>query len=396
MQNAYVGFNEKLKFFARLAQMKNSGEANFTSDDAQNLAQTIASYVQFDNQASGFAITGRRKSLGSSQMDREIPPSADGIVTREFRNRASEFVEKLVLVDYDGEFDFKRVFKNTGLDPTKYKSMVMQNRPGSMGKDAEIFFKAGDNFQKELTRVIMSNPQKFIDALADFEGKKDKGFLWSGSKGVNTPEEREGTKVGESAHRDRRISRGRATCGGATGASRGALRSLAFHARQCTCRRKPITFVLRRPHGHTTCMHISIQRIDPTLALPEYHTKGAVGFDLVTRETTTVEPNKICLIPSNVIVKVPEGTMLIIVPRSSLPRKKGLICPHSIGIIDQDYHGDSDELMVQVQNITDQPVTVERGERIAQGIFVKIERAEWQEVESHGAETRGGFGSTGR
>ncbi len=142
-------------------------------------------------------------------------------------------------------------------------------------------------------------------------------------------------------------------------------------------------------------MHISIQRVDPTLPLPAYQTDGAVGFDLVTRETTVIEPGKIGLVPSNVIVKVPSGYMLMIAPRSSLPRKKGLICPHSIGIIDQDYHGEKDELLVQVQNITDQPVTVERGERIAQGIFVRIERAEWQEVDSHGAETRGGFGSTG-
>ncbi len=142
-------------------------------------------------------------------------------------------------------------------------------------------------------------------------------------------------------------------------------------------------------------MHITIQRVDTTLPLPEYQTHGAVGFDLITRETTIIEAGKIALVPSNAIVKVPEGFMLMIAPRSSLPRKKGLICPHSIGIIDQDYHGEKDELMVQVQNITDQPVTVERGERIAQGIFVKIERAEWQEVDSHGAETRGGFGSTG-
>ncbi|MDB4978684.1 MAG: dUTP pyrophosphatase [Candidatus Peribacteria bacterium] len=141
-------------------------------------------------------------------------------------------------------------------------------------------------------------------------------------------------------------------------------------------------------------MQISIQRIDLTLPLPEYQTSGAVGFDLITRETTIIEPGKIGLVPGNVIVKVPAGTMLIITPRSSLPRKKGLICPHSIGIIDQDYHGEKDELLVQVQNITNAPVTVERGERIAQGIFVRIEKAEWQEVEGHGAETRGGFGST--
>ena len=69
--------------------------------------------------------------------------------------------------------------------------------------------------------------------------------------------------------------------------------------------------------------------------------------------------------------------------------------PHSIGVIACDYHGPDDEIFVQVQNVTDQPVTVERGERIAQGLFVKVEQAQWQEVDGHGAKTRGGFGSTG-
>jgi dUTP pyrophosphatase len=141
-------------------------------------------------------------------------------------------------------------------------------------------------------------------------------------------------------------------------------------------------------------MQVSITRIDKSLPLPQYETSGAVGFDLLTRETTVIEPGAIGLVPSNVIVKVPEGHMLIIAPRSSLPRKKGLVCPHSIGVIDQDYHGPEDELLVQVQNITKEPVTVERGERIAQGLFVRVDRADWQEVDDHGAETRGGFGST--
>lgn len=142
-------------------------------------------------------------------------------------------------------------------------------------------------------------------------------------------------------------------------------------------------------------MLVSVRRIDPSLPLPEYHTNGAAAFDLVTRENTTIAPKSIGLIPSNVIVKVPEGYALLILPRSSLPRKKSLICPHSLGLIDQDYHGEKDEIFVQVQNISDQPVTVERGERIAQGLFVHIAKAQWQEVTSHGAETRGGFGSTG-
>lgn len=141
-------------------------------------------------------------------------------------------------------------------------------------------------------------------------------------------------------------------------------------------------------------MQVAITRIDASLPLPQYESAGAAGFDFVTRETTVIEPGAIGLVPGNVIVKVPDKHMLLIAPRSSLPRKKGLVCPHSIGVIDQDYHGPEDEILIQVQNITAQPVTVERGERIAQGLFVQVDRAEWTEVDSHGAETRGGFGST--
>ncbi len=142
-------------------------------------------------------------------------------------------------------------------------------------------------------------------------------------------------------------------------------------------------------------MQVDIRRIDSSLPLPQYASAGSVGFDLVTRVTTTIEPRAMALVPGNVIVKVPEGYALLIIPRSSLPRKKGLVCPHSIGVIDQDYHGPNDELLVQVQNITEASVIVERGERIAQGVIVKVDTAEWREVNDHGADDRGGFGSTG-
>ncbi len=140
---------------------------------------------------------------------------------------------------------------------------------------------------------------------------------------------------------------------------------------------------------------VSIRRIDQSLPLPSYHTSGAAAFDLVTREDTCVQPGEIGLVPGNVIVKVPEGYALLILPRSSLPRKKMLVCPHSLGLIDQDYHGETDEIFVQVQNVSRDPVIVKRGERIAQGVFVNIAKAEWREVESHNSESRGGFGSTG-
>jgi dUTP pyrophosphatase len=142
-------------------------------------------------------------------------------------------------------------------------------------------------------------------------------------------------------------------------------------------------------------MQIRIKRIDTTLPLPKHESGGAVGFDFVTRETTSIEPGSIALVPGNVIVQVPEGHALIIIPRSSLPRKKALVCPHSIGVIDQDYNGPNDEILIQVQNISDETVTVERGERIAQGMFVKVEQAQWMEEEELASVSRGGFGSTG-
>jgi dUTP pyrophosphatase len=142
-------------------------------------------------------------------------------------------------------------------------------------------------------------------------------------------------------------------------------------------------------------MQIEVTRIDTGLPLPQYESAGAVGFDLLTRETTTIHADKIGLVPGNVVVKVPEGYALLIVPRSSLPRKKALVCPHSFGVIDEDYHGPDDEIFVQVQNVSDEAVTVERGERIAQGLFVRVEKAEWIEVDgNHKEDSRGGFGST--
>jgi dUTP pyrophosphatase len=141
-------------------------------------------------------------------------------------------------------------------------------------------------------------------------------------------------------------------------------------------------------------LDITVKRIDKDLPLPTYATAGAVGFDLLCREDTEVAPRKQGLIPGNVIVRIPPGYMLLLTLRSSTPRRKGLLIPHGVGIIDQDYCGEGDEIMVQVYNFRDEAVTINRGERIAQGIFVPIVRVRWQEVEDMG-EGRGGFGSTG-
>ncbi|MCX6820992.1 MAG: dUTP diphosphatase [Candidatus Aenigmarchaeota archaeon] len=141
-------------------------------------------------------------------------------------------------------------------------------------------------------------------------------------------------------------------------------------------------------------MKVNIKRIDGSLPLPVYETAGSVGFDIVCRQDTTIEPKSVGRVPGNVIVAVPDGYVLVVALRSSTPKKKQLLCPHGIGIIDNDYCGPDDEVMVQVYNFSEQSVTVARGEKIAQGIFVKVDNAEWGEVESVSEKSRGGFGST--
>jgi dUTP pyrophosphatase len=141
-------------------------------------------------------------------------------------------------------------------------------------------------------------------------------------------------------------------------------------------------------------LHVTIKRIDSSLPLPTYATAGSVGFDLVCREDTEIAPRTIGFIPGNVIVQTPPGYMLLVTLRSSTPRRKGLLIPHGVGIIDQDYCGEGDELKAQVYNFRDEATLVRRGERIAQGIFVPIMRVSWHEVDEVG-KGRGGFGSTG-
>jgi len=140
---------------------------------------------------------------------------------------------------------------------------------------------------------------------------------------------------------------------------------------------------------------IQIKKLDPSIEIPQYQTNGSVGFDLPSSADVTINPGEIQLIPTGLVVKVPVGLMLMLVSRSSTPRKKGLTKPHSIGIIDQDYCGETDELKIQVYNFTNQPVKIQKGDRIAQGIFVPVVKAQFVEVDSQNQESRGGFGSTG-
>ena len=140
-------------------------------------------------------------------------------------------------------------------------------------------------------------------------------------------------------------------------------------------------------------MKVKIKRIDKTLPLPKYETPGAVAFDCVVRETMTIEPKGIGRLAGNVVVAVPEGYMLFIRDRSSTAKKKGLMI--TAGVVDQDYCGDNDEILLQFYNPSDAPVTVERGERVAQGVFLAVLKPDWEEVATMNKSDRGGFGSTG-
>lgn len=141
-------------------------------------------------------------------------------------------------------------------------------------------------------------------------------------------------------------------------------------------------------------MELQITRIDQSLPLPTYATPGSVAFDVYAREETSIASKSLGLVPTNLIVKVPASYVLLLASRSSTPLKKGLLTPHGIGIIDQDFCGPKDELRVQLYNFTEQDVTVARGERIAQILLAPIERVEFRETEAAAA-SRGGFGSTG-
>ena len=141
-------------------------------------------------------------------------------------------------------------------------------------------------------------------------------------------------------------------------------------------------------------MKIRIKRFDTSIPLPQYATKGAAAFDLTARERVVINPQSVGYVPLNIAVEIPDGYMFLVAPRSST-HKKGLFMANSIGIGDPDFSGDDDEYRAAYYNHTDSPITVERGERIAQGLIKKIEKAEWEEVETLGNTSRGGFGSTG-
>lgn len=142
-------------------------------------------------------------------------------------------------------------------------------------------------------------------------------------------------------------------------------------------------------------MRLRIKRLPSALGLPEPATGGAAGFDLAAAADLEIPPHGIRLVGTGLVIAVPEGYFLGIFARSSTPLKRGLMVANGVGVVDADYCGPDDEIKIQVLNITDAPVKVARGDRLAQGIVLPCPRIEWQEVQEIGRPSRGGFGSTG-
>lgn len=146
-----------------------------------------------------------------------------------------------------------------------------------------------------------------------------------------------------------------------------------------------------------TGLELKVWRKDPRARLPERASKGAVGFDLFALEDQAIPPGEPTFIRTGLVIEAPKPYALFIFPRSSLFRKKGLIFPHSAGIIDFDYCGEEDELKILVLNLGKEPVKVSAGERIAQLVLLAVaNEVQLREVNGPPRLTsRGGFGSTG-
>jgi dUTP pyrophosphatase len=133
------------------------------------------------------------------------------------------------------------------------------------------------------------------------------------------------------------------------------------------------------------------------LELPSYATPGAAGCDLraALLEPLTLAPGSRALVPTGIAVAIPEGHEGQVRMRSGLAIRQGLSLLNAPGTIDSDYRG---EVKVILANLGSEPVTIARGERIAQLVFAPVTRAKLTRAEALAPTTRegGGFGSTGR
>ncbi len=144
---------------------------------------------------------------------------------------------------------------------------------------------------------------------------------------------------------------------------------------------------------------IQIRVLDPRATPPAYATAGAAGLDLraLLDAPQVLEPGQTVLLKTGLAIHIADpGLAAVILPRSGLGHKHGVVLGNLVGLIDSDYQG---ELMVSCWNRSSTAFTVQPGERIAQLVFVPVVQAAFRVVDAFGddsARGAGGFGSTGR
>lgn len=131
--------------------------------------------------------------------------------------------------------------------------------------------------------------------------------------------------------------------------------------------------------------------------LPAYATEGSAGMDLRASlpENISLQPLERKLVPTGLFIELPEGYEAQIRPRSGLAAKQGITCLNTPGTIDSDYRG---EIKILLVNLSDSLQVIQHGDRIAQMVVQKVERAILEEVKTLNTTARnhGGFGSTGK
>lgn len=138
-------------------------------------------------------------------------------------------------------------------------------------------------------------------------------------------------------------------------------------------------------------------RIGSEFPLPAYATPGSAGMDLrsMIDTTMTIAPGETQLIPTGIAIHVADpGLAAVILPRSGLGHKHGIVLGNLVGLIDSDYQG---PLMVSCWNRSDTPFTLEIGDRLAQLVFVPVVQAQFKLVDEFDSSDRGegGFGHSG-
>ena len=132
--------------------------------------------------------------------------------------------------------------------------------------------------------------------------------------------------------------------------------------------------------GQIAVLTVRIRRLDPSVELPAY-AHGWLGRVRSRRvRNTVIAPGEVRLVPTGLVIEVPAGMFLGVFARSSTPLKRGLMVANGVGVVDSDYCGPTDEIKVPTLNFTAAPVTVAKGDRIAQGILLPSPRVEWDEV----------------